>query len=292
MEVFEDHLQHELKRRAPGNLPGTTSRKEPDKPEILAGVYKGKTLGTPIAVIVKNKNQQSQDYQGWEKIERPGHADRTTKLKYGFRDPRGGGRASGRETVSRVIAGYFASLVLPQLKVSSVVSRLGKFHLKQEHKTTDNPYHFPEASTEEIQNYLLNLKNQGESVGGQVSLFINNVPPGLGEPCFDKLKADLAKAFLSLPGVTTFSYGLGEDFADVTGSQCSQEVSYFGGIEGGISNGDEIVLHVTVKPPSTVGEKAKAGRHDPCLIPRIIPVLEAMVKIILADHILRQKVYE
>lgn len=288
-------LQAELDRRAPGKIAGTTSRTEADTAEVLSGIFEGKTLGTPIAVIVRNTNQKSADYDKLKNDYRPGHADKTTQLKYGIRDHRGGGRASGRETVSRVIAGYFARLILPDVKVKAFVSKLGPFaysSLPENLSSSFGPYAFPDASkTDEIKLYLEELKSKGESVGGQVKIIVDNSPVGLGEPAFDKLKADFAKALLSIGAVVSFSYGLGEEMASLSGSAVSAQSSSFGGMEGGISNGERMLMTITFKPTSTVGEKAKEGRHDPCIIPRAIPVVEAMVRIVLADHYLRQKAY-
>jgi chorismate synthase len=288
-------LQAELDRRAPGKIAGTTTRNESDEAVVLSGIFEGQTLGTPIAVIVKNTNQKSEDYDKLKNVARPGHADRTVEMKYGIRDHRGGGRASGRETVSRVIAGYFAGLILPDVLVKAFVSRLGPFEFKSIPTKLDvnfAPYSFPDISrNDEIKKYLEDLQTNGESVGGRVCIVVDHCPVGLGEPAFDKLKADFAKALLSIGAVVSFSYGLGEEMAEMSGSEVSRNLSSFGGMEGGISNGERIVLNITFKPTSTVGEKAKEGRHDPCIIPRAIPVVEAMVKVVLADHYLRQNAY-
>ena len=276
---FED-LSRELKRRAPGHQKGTTSRKESDTPEVLSGIFEGKTLGTPICVIVRNNGQQSADYKKLKVEHRPGHADRTTELKYGIRDHRGGGRSSGRETIARVIGGYFASLVLPQLKVIASISQMGKLSKSDL------------ADQVICENYLETLKNDGDSVGGKISLSLDGTPVGLGEPAFDKLKADLAKALLSIGGCVSFSYGAGEGFFSKSGKEISEDSGHFGGIEGGISNGDNISLELGFKPVSTVGDKAKEGRHDPCILPRVIPVVESMVKLVIVDHFLRQNAYQ
>ncbi|MGZ3788119.1 MAG: chorismate synthase [Bacteriovorax sp.] len=288
-------LQTELDRRAPGKIAGTTSRSENDSAEVLSGIFEGKTLGSPIAIVVRNTNQKSGDYDQLKNDHRPGHADKTTEIKFGIRDHRGGGRSSGRETVARVIAGYFAGLILPKVKVKAFVAKLGPF----EYKTVPDdltshfgPYSFPEvARNDEIKKYLEGLKSNGESVGGRVRIVVDHCPAGLGEPAFDKLKADLAKALLSIGAVVSFSYGFGEEMAEMSGSEVSRNLSAFGGMEGGISNGERMLMTITFKPTSTVGEKAKEGRHDPCIIPRAIPVVEAMVKIVLADHYLRQNAY-
>jgi chorismate synthase len=288
-------LQKELDRRAPGKIAGTTSRAEADQAEVLSGIFEGKILGTPVAIIVRNTNQKSADYDQLKNEHRPGHADKTTEMKYGVRDHRGGGRASGRETVARVIAGYFAGLILPQVKVKAFVSKLGPFDYKSipENLAQDfSPYSFPEIKrNDEIKNYLEELKTNGESIGGKVRIVVDHCPVGLGEPAFDKLKADFAKALLSIGAVVSFSYGLGEEMAEMSGSEVSKHSASFGGMEGGISNGERMLMTITFKPTSTVGEKAKAGRHDPCIIPRAIPVVEAMVKVVLADHYLRQNAY-
>ena len=288
-------LQAELDRRAPGKIAGTTARAESDVAEVLSGIFEDKTLGTPITVLIRNTNQKSADYDKIKNEHRPGHADKTTELKYGIRDHRGGGRSSGRETVARVIAGYFAGLVLPNVDVKAFVSKMGPFEFKSIPEDINKnfaPYSFPQTEkNEEIRKYLEDLKSNGESIGGRVRIVVDNCPVGLGEPAFDKLKADFAKALLSIGAVVSFSYGLGEEMANMTGSEVSKHSASFGGMEGGISNGDRMLMAITFKPTSTVGEKAKEGRHDPCIIPRAIPVVEAMVKIVLADHYLRQNAY-
>ena len=300
--TLED-LEEALLRRAPGQVAGTTSRKEKDYPEVLSGVFEGKTLGSPIAVLIRNTNQRSGDYDKIKTEYRPGHADETYMQKYGRRDHRGGGRSSGRETIARVIGGYFASLIISEVEVKGFMTKMGPFETKDIPKGKDFerdffPYYFPVSESEkdvkdkEIRDYLLKLKKDGNSRGGRVVLVAKGVPAGLGEPAFDKLKADLGKALLSIGAVVSFSFGLGEEMADWEGSEVSKDRAHFGGIEGGISNGEDIVMNITFKPTSTVGDKAKEGRHDPCIIPRAIPVAEAMVKLVLADHLLRQRAYE
>ena len=286
-------LAAELKKRAPGQLPGTTSRKEEDCPEVLSGIFEGKTLGTPICVIVRNTNQRSKDYEKLKDDYRPGHADKTTMLKYGTRDHRGGGRSSGRETLCRVIGGYFASLVVPGVHFEAKVSQMGKLQVPiNKMNETKGKYGIPYLSDQEVENYLLELKKAGDSCGGMVQLSIQNCPVGLGEPAFDKLKSDLAKAIMSIGAVVGVTLGAGLDFLSQTGKDISKEPSNFGGIEGGISNGDKITFSVMVKPTSTVGDKAKEGRHDPCILPRILPVIESMAKLVVADHFLRQNAYQ
>ena len=294
LKVSLTDLQEALNKRAPGRIPGTTSRKETDRAEILSGTYLERTLGTPICVIVKNCDQRPQDYDQLKKNFRPGHADETTFLKFGRRDHRGGGRSSGRETLSRVIGGYFAGLILPNLKVQASIIKLGPFQTPPPEKILSlSDYKFADPSLEkEIENYLLQLKKEGDSCGGVVSVRIEHIPAGLGEPCFDKLKADLGKALLSIGAVVGFSYGAGRKFADMSGKQAQVKRSHFSGIEGGISNGDPIQLEIIFKPPSTVGDRAKQGRHDPCIMPRACSVVEAMNTFIIADHYLRQRAYE
>ncbi len=291
-----EDMAAELLRRAPGQVAGTTARKESDLPEVLSGIFNKKTLGTPIAVLIRNTNQKSEDYKELESQYRPGHADETTIQKYGVRDHRGGGRSSGRETISRVVGGYFAGLMIPNIMVKGFVTKMGPFEfdgIPKDLSADFSPYHFPNTGkNDEIRDYLLDLKKNGESRGGKVCIIAQNMMAGLGEPAFDKLKADLAKALLSIGAVVSFSFGLGEEMANLEGSLVSKDRANFGGIEGGISNGDDLYLKITFKPTSTVGDKAKAGRHDPCIIPRAIPVVEAMVKLVLADHFLRQRAYE
>lgn len=296
LKVDIEILKKELKRRAPGQHAVHTSRKEEDTPEILSGVFENKTLGTPITVIVRNTNQKSSDYDFLKDSYRPGHADKTTIIKYGFRDHRGGGRASGRETLARVIAGYFAGLTMSQISFYAYIEEVGHFKLKatpQDHTIDRGEINIPDKTmTEDVVRFLTECKKNGESAGGIVTLSIKNCPGGLGEPVFDKLKADFAKAMLSLPACIGFSIHDGFKNALMPGSQLSADVKNFGGMEGGISNGEEILLKLAFKAPSTIGEKAKAGRHDPCILPRVVPVVEAMAKIVIADHLLRQMAYD
>jgi chorismate synthase len=282
LSINLNELQQKLAERAPGKSEGVSSRKEPDLPIVLSGILDGITLGTPIAVTVENTNQNSKEYDKLKNEFRPGHADKTTIDKFGIRDHRGGGRSSGRETISRVIGGYFASLVIPEVSVLSFASKIGEHSFSTKLSDSDNTM---------ITKYLSDLKSKGESVGGTVSVVISGVEAGLGEPVFDKLKADLAHAMLSIGGCVSFSFGLGEKFSDLSGSESTSYRSNFGGMEGGISNGEDITLSLTFKPTSTIGDKAKEGRHDPCLIPRVIPVVKAMCNLVIADHKLRQKAY-
>lgn len=295
LDFCMEDLQTALDKRAPGRVAGTTNRKEPDSANVLSGIFEGKTLGTPISVVVYNTNQRSKDYDKIKTDYRPGHADETTMKKYGHRDHRGGGRSSGRETLSRVIAGYFASLIIPKIQVRAFISKMGPYTSSVSDLLENDdisPYNFPLTDkNEEIKKYLLKLKADGESVGGKISILVEGCPAGLGEPAFDKLKADLAKGLLSIGACVSFSFGLGEEMANLKGSEVSSKRENFGGIEGGISNGENIFLTTTFKPTSTIGEKAKEGRHDPCILPRAVAVVEAMVQCVLADHFLRQRAY-
>lgn len=295
LKVDIEELKKELKRRAPGQHSVHTSRKEEDLPEILSGVFEGKTLGTPITVIVRNTNQRSGDYDALKDNYRPGHADKTTMMKYGYRDHRGGGRASGRETLARVIGGYFAGLIIPKISFYAYIEEVAHFKItnKPDHSTDRGEINIPDKKvSDEVVAFLQDCKANGESAGGVVALSILNSPGGLGEPVFDKLKADFAKAMLSLPACIGFSVANGFELVKLPGSKMSSDSKNFGGMEGGISNGEEITMKMAFKATSTIGEKAKAGRHDPCILPRVVPVVEAMAKIVMADHYLRQKAYD
>jgi chorismate synthase len=301
IEINLSHLQAELDRRKPGRNAINSTRAESDQPIILSGIFQNKTLGSPIAVMIENQDQRSEDYKKLASEYRVGHADKTTELKFGIRDFRGGGRASGRETVSRVIGGYFAALIIPQLKVRAYVEKIGNlfevsksFDSHSVHTISDlGSFGFPESEKwQEIEASLSELKQVGDSVGGIMVLSLTNVPAGLGEPCFDKLKADLAKAFTSIGACVGVSFGKGFELAQLKGSEYQNHPEYFGGIEGGISSGENILVRLAFKAPSTVGENAKQGRHDVCLLPRAIPVVEAMAKLVIADHYLRQNAYQ
>lgn len=286
-------LQEQLDRRRPGRLDVATSRNEADQVEILSGIFEGKTLGTPIAAIIRNTNQRSQDYD--KSFARPGHGDATYQTKYGHRDHRGGGRSSGRETVARVIGGYFASLILPEVQFKAYIEQIASFKgaCADPFRTDFGELGFADPGMEkEIESFLKEIKSKGESAGGKVRLKIKGLPAGLGEPAFDKLKADLAKAMTSIGSCVGVDFGIGQEFVETPGTQATADRSNFGGIEGGISNGEEISLGLYFRAPSTVGEKARQGRHDPCILPRVLPVVESMAKIICADHKLRQQAYQ
>lgn len=295
LDVSLDDLRSELKRRAPGQHEVHTSRKEEDLPEIISGVFNNKTLGTPITVIVRNTNQRSQDYDQLKESYRPGHADKTTIMKYGIRDHRGGGRASGRETLARVIGGYFAGLIVKDVSFFAYIEEVGTFRISKRplnHLVDRGEINIPDkAMSDQVVSFLKDCKVNGESAGGVVTLSILDCPVGLGEPVFDKLKADFAKAMISIPACIGFSVNTAFDLVKLPGSVISQDSKNFGGMEGGISNGEEIILQMAFKAPSTIGDKAKAGRHDPCILPRVVPVVEAMAKIVIADHYLRNSAY-
>jgi chorismate synthase len=293
IEVSMQDLIIELDRRRPGRLKVSTSRVEQDSPIILSGIFENKTLGTPIAVMVKNSNQKSSDYDQLKDQYRPGHADKTTMLKFGHRDHRGGGRASGRETLSRVIGGYFASLIVPQIKFLSGISRVGPIHCEEINFNSKSAIGLLDQNLDSsVEELLLSYKSSGESCGGEVFVKIENCPARLGEPVFDKLKADLGKSLLSIGTCMGVSFGRGQDFSHLLGTEISKDSKNFGGIEGGISNSEDILIQLVFKAPSTIGEKAKQGRHDPCILPRVLPVVESMCKLVIADHYLRQNAYQ
>jgi chorismate synthase len=295
LSVDLKELQNQLDRRRPGRLEVSTSRNEADKAEILSGVFDSKTLGTPICVIVRNTNQKSKDYDSLKTQYRPGHADQTTMDKFGYRDHRGGGRASGRETLARVIAGYFASLLIPNIKFKALITQIANFKESESLFSFDNKSvigFIDESKDQEIKDYLLDLKSKGESAGGKVRCVIQGCPKGLGEPVFAKLKSELSSAMLGIGSCMGISFGLGEHFASTLGTQISQDSKNFSGIEGGISNGEDIYFDLVFKAPSTVGEKALEGRHDPCILPRVLPVVESMAKIVIADQFLRQNAFQ
>lgn len=275
-----DLLMRELARRRPGSSAAVSARNEADLAEVLSGVHEGKTLGTPIAILVRNQDARSEDYQGVAKNPRPGHADAAWRSKFDHVDPRGGGRSSGRETVARVMAGAVAAMALrelaPSLEVRSFASQIGPLSL-----TEANP------RTAEVETLLTAAKTEGRSYGGVAELRVTGVPAGLGQPVFHKLKADLASAMLGVGATSAVEIGAGTEAAAAEGSEWHREDDgRYGGIQGGISTGAPISVTVTFKPTSSVLDVAKKGRHDPCIVPRAIPVLEAMAKLVLLDHLL------
>jgi chorismate synthase len=318
-----EFIQSELDRRKPGQSRITTQRKEADSLEVLSGVFEGKTTGTPIAMLVWNGDQRSKDYSHIADQFRPSHADFTYQEKYGIRDYRGGGRSSARETVARVAAGALAKLVLQQLgvKITAYVSQVGTLKVTTPVEQLDlsvtetNAVRCPDAKlAEEMFSYIDDIRKQGDSVGGVVSAYITGCPVGLGEPVFDKLHAELGKAMLSINAVKGFEYGSGFDGVELRGSQhndiivkdevgkVSTLTNHSGGIQGGISNGEPIYFRVGFKPVATImqdqdslnnsGEKivvSGKGRHDPCVVPRAVPIVEAMSAIVLLDFYLRNR---
>ncbi len=286
-----------LARRRPGQSAITTSRNETDSPEILSGVFEGKTLGTPIAVIVRNTDARSADYD--PETYRAGHADKVWEEKFGIRDYRGGGRASGRETIARVIGGVVAEKILsPDVRIVAFTRQVGSIrakevppHLTREivdaHATRCPDPHAAQA----IERELLRCKKEGDSLGGIVELRIDGVPAGLGEPVFRKAKSELASALMSVGAVIGVTLGDAQAEVLLTGKEFHAErhtiregISAMAhGIQGGHTNGERITMLAYVKPTSTLGEKALQGRHDPCIVPRVIPVLEAMTALVLAD---------
>lgn len=293
IELGEQDLVGELSRRRPGQSDVTTARSEADAPQILSGVFEGQTTGMPIAVVVANQDARSADYEALRDTFRTGHADETYAGKYGHRDHRGGGRSSGRETVSRVIAGVIARKVLPSdLRIIGHAKQIGPY----EAETFDPAVIETNAvrcadpvAAERMESYIRELKVEHDSIGGLVEVVVQNMPPNLGDPVFAKLKANLAQALMSVGAVTGFGYGAGFETAQMRGLQYVDERANFGGILGGISTGEDLRLTASIKPSTSVGDLAKEGRHDPCIVPRVIPVLEAMVAIVLADAWLMQR---
>ncbi|OGP56508.1 MAG: chorismate synthase [Deltaproteobacteria bacterium RBG_13_52_11b] len=312
--LSSEDIQKDLDRRRPGVGTGSSPRQERDKVEVLSGVFEGKTTGTPISLLVKNEDVDSRVYEEWREVFRPGHADFTYQMKYGMRDHRGGGRASARETVGRVAAGAVAKKILKneKVKVTNYTLELGGIRAQRmdEEEIEKNYLRCPDReAAAAMEKRVQEVKNQGDSVGGIIEIRVQDCPAGLGEPVFDKLEADLAKGLMSIGAVRGVEIGAGFGVARMTGSECNDPMgpngfkkNDAGGILGGISNGADIVLRVAVKPiPSIHLEQATVnhshqpvsirieGRHDVSAIPRINQVCEAMVAIVLADHLLRQK---
>jgi chorismate synthase len=321
LDIDEAFIQSELDRRKPGQSKITTQRKEDDTFNILSGVFEGKSTGTPIAIVIENQDQRSKDYSHIQNTFRPSHADYTYEIKYGVRDYRGGGRSSARETAARVAAGAVAKLLLKKsgVAVNAYVSQVGE--LKAPHytqldlnKTEDNIVRCPDASTAEKMIALIDqVRLDRDTIGGVVTCVIKNTLVGLGEPVFDKLHAELGKAMLSINAVKGFEYGSGFDGVTLRGSQHNDEfyndgnrirtkTNYSGGVQGGISNGEEIYFNVAFKPVATIMQDQPSvdkegnetivsgkGRHDPCVVPRAVPIVEAMAALVIADFYLRAK---
>lgn len=301
----ESLLRKELERRRPGHHglgQIVSGRQESDMPEILSGVFEGQTLGTPIAMIVRNQDARSQDYKNIKASPRAGHADDMWKNKFGHSDHRGGGRSSGRETVSRVMAGAVAKMMMNQAcdttEVLGYASQIGPFQLTSEERNQVSDKNidsfqarFPSSRDQDVAKMLKEAQEQGESYGGIAEILIKNPPLFLGQPVFHKLKSDLAQAFLSVGATSGFELGLGFESSELKGTEFhkTSSSSNYGGIRGGISTGENILLRVAFKPTSSILDVAKKGRHDPCIVTRGIPVLEAMTWLVLADHYLWSK---
>lgn len=342
LELSAEEIQHDLNRRRPGQSQLTTQRQEADEVEVLSGVFEGITLGSPIAMLVRNKDAKSQDYEEIREVFRPSHADYTTQAKYGIRNWQGGGRASARETIGRVAGGAVArkllktysdvevlgwvsqihDIVLPSGSASDATSQGGAsgatssnavWNFTRE-QVESSPTRCPDPEVaEKMQSAVLSARESGDSLGGVVTCVARNVPAGLGEPVFDKLEADLAKGMLSLPAAKGFAVGSGFEGVLLKGSQHNDPFTVSdgtprtttnnsGGVQGGITNGEDIVIRVAFKPTSTIGVAQETinqqgesvsmeakGRHDPCVVPRAVAPVEAMMCLTVADHLLRQQ---
>lgn len=322
--IDEEYIQSELDRRRPGQSAITTPRDEKDRVEFLSGIFEGKATGTPIGFVIWNKDQRSKDYGNIKDIYRPSHADYTYQSKYGIRDYRGGGRSSARETIARVVAGAVAKLMLKQwgITINAFTSTVGELKLDKDYKALDlsqiesNIVRCPDPEmAEKMITYIDQVRQDKDSVGGIISCVVKQVPVGLGEPVFGKLHATLGSAMLSINAVKGFEYGLGFGATHLKGSEHNDEfymdgdkvstrTNRSGGIQGGISNGEDIYFNVAFKPIATVlkeqstvnrqGEEIKSttkGRHDPCVLPRAVPIVEAMAAMVLMDAILMNKMY-
>lgn len=323
LRIDEEFIQNELERRRPGQSKIVTQRKEGDKVEFLSGVFEGKATGAPIGFVIYNENQKSNDYDHLKTAYRPSHADYTYDAKYGFRDHRGGGRSSARETASRVVGGSIAKLFLAHsgIKINAYVSQVGDLKLDKKYHELDlfaayeNIIRCPDAAmAEKMIERIEKVRKAGDTIGGVITGVIHGVPAGWGEPAFDKLHADLGKAMLSINAVKGFEYGSGFEGACMLGSKHNDIFktdangkmatlsNHSGGIQGGISNGMDIYFNVAFKPVATimqvqasVDQDGKSvdvqgrGRHDPCVLPRAVPIVEAMAALTLADHSLRHR---
>jgi len=314
LELSVEDLQRDLDRRKPGTSRHTTQRREADEVEILSGVFEGRTTGTPIGLLIRNTDQRSKDYSKIAETFRPGHADYTYQQKYGLRDYRGGGRSSARETAMRVAAGAIAKKYLATLgiQVRGYLSQLGPIKADSFAWAAvgQNPFFFPDAAkVEELEAYMDALRKEGDSIGARVTVVATGVPPGLGEPIFDRLDADLAHALMSINAVKGVEIGAGFEAVTQKGSEHRDEITpagflsnHAGGILGGISSGQEILASIALKPTSSLripgrsvnlhGEPTEVvttGRHDPCVGIRATPIAEAMMAIVLMDHLLRHR---
>ncbi|HLT54453.1 MAG TPA: chorismate synthase [Flavobacteriaceae bacterium] len=315
-----DAIQQELNRRKPGQSAIVTQRKEPDTVEFLSGIFEGVTTGTPIGFIIRNTNQKSNDYSHIKDVYRPSHADYTYDQKYGVRDYRGGGRSSARETASRVVAGAIAKQLLKSVSIQAYTSSVGDIYLEKPYQDLDfsltesNAVRCPDTEVaERMINRIKDIRKAGDTIGGTVTCVLKNVPVGLGEPVFDKLHAQLGKAMLSINAVKGFEYGSGfcgtkmkgSEHNDLFNADGSTKTNLSGGIQGGISNGMDIYFRVAFKPVATIMQEQDTidaqgnlvkmqgkGRHDPCVVPRAVPIVEAMAALVLADFYLINKLYK
>lgn len=314
-----DAIENEMKRRKPGQSSIVTQRNENDEVFFYSGIFDGKTTGTPIGFTIPNTNQKSDDYSHIQNTYRPSHADYVYQQKYGIRDYRGGGRSSARETASRVAAGAIAKQVIKNIKINAFVSSVGTIFLDKPYQDLDfsliesNPVRCPDLATaQKMESYIKDIKKEGDTVGGTITCVIQNVPIGLGEPVFDKLHAELGKAMLSINAVKGFEYGSGFCGAQMKGSQHNDlynedgttKTNLSGGIQGGISNGMDIYFRVAFKPVATLIQNQNVltdqntiqiqhgkGRHDPCVVPRAVPIVEAMAALVITDFYLQNKLY-
>ena len=324
IRLSEDDIQPQLDRRRPGQSRLTTDREEQDRVTILAGVEKGASLGTPVSLFVANRDQKPSDYRSMRNIPRPSHADFTYQVKYGIRASSGGGRSSARETIGRVAGGAMAEVFLKQtygVDIVAWVSSVGTVDAENvdanritREKIDEDIVRCPDSSAaEKMKRNIMTAKDSGDSLGGIVSCICRNVPAGWGEPVFDKFEAKLAQAMLSIPATKGFEIGSGFSGTRMKGSEHNDpfvmkdgrlgtSTNYSGGIQGGISNGEPIFFRVAFKPPATIGLSQKTvdfegrdvdleakGRHDPCVVPRAVPIVETMAALVLADLALRQK---
>lgn len=322
IEIDEAFIQRELQRRKPGQSHITTQRREEDEVKFLSGIFEGKTTGHPIGFIIENTNQKSNDYEHIKDVFRPSHADFTYQEKYGIRDYRGGGRSSARETACRIVGGAIAKLFLKHsaISIQAYVSQVGHIKLEKSYKeldlskTEESIIRCPDAATAyKMVSYIEDIRKEGDTIGGIISCVITGTPVGLGEPVFDKLHADLGKAMLSINAVKGFEYGAGfnsvnfkgselNDIFKIEGKQTTTKTNNSGGIQGGISNGEDIYFNVAFKPVATIMQEQQSinkegneitvkgkGRHDPCVLPRAVPIVESMAALVITDFILRNK---
>ncbi|MFL2602521.1 MAG: chorismate synthase [Flavobacteriaceae bacterium] len=312
-----DLVQTDLNRRKPGQSKIVTQRKEDDTVEILSGLFEGKTTGTPIGFLIKNKDHKSTDYSHIKESYRPSHADYVYEKKYGNRDYRGGGRSSARETACRVVAGSIAKQILSNIEINAYVSKVGSISINKSHSELDfnniekNNVRCPDLTTaKEMEELIIKVRKDGDTVGGVITCVIKNTPVGIGEPVFKKLHSELGAAMLSINAVKGFEYGSGFDGTKMRGSQHNDiinpdgttKTNNSGGIQGGISNGMDIYFNVAFKPVATImrnqesidseGKKTTIkgrGRHDPCVVPRAVPIVEAMAALVVLDYLLINK---